>query len=97
MKRDNSILRIDVILEEVLAKSSLQKGIDEIAVKQVWHDVMGKGIASYTDDVVLKGHILIIKLSSSTLKEELSYGKDKIITMINDVLGKDLIKSIKLL
>lgn len=97
MKRDNSILRIDVILEEVLAKGSLQKGIDEITVKQVWHDVMGKGIASYTDDVSLKGHTLIVKLSSSTLKEELSYGKDKIIGMINEVLGKDLIKSIKLI
>jgi hypothetical protein len=47
--------------------------------------------------VSLKGHTLIVKLSSSTLKEELSYGKDKMIDMINEVLGKDLIKSIKLI
>jgi hypothetical protein len=96
MTRENNILRIDVILEEVLAKGSLQKGIDAIEVKQVWQDVMGLGIASYTEDVVLKGQTLIVKLSSSTLKEELGYGKDKMIGMLNEVLGKNLIKSIKL-
>jgi hypothetical protein len=36
-----------------------------------------------------------VKLNSSVLREELSYGKDKIIEMINKALGKDLIHDIR--
>jgi len=35
-------------------------------------------------------------LSSAVLREELSYGKDKIIKMINEELRKDLVRSLVL-
>jgi hypothetical protein len=37
-----------------------------------------------------------VSLSSSTLREELSYGKEKIINLLNDALEKDAIKKIVL-
>jgi hypothetical protein len=40
----------------------------------------------------LKGNTLYVALSSAVLREELSYGKDKIITMINEELRKELVK-----
>jgi hypothetical protein len=37
---------------------------------------------------------LYVALSSSVLREELAYGKDKIIAMINEELGKEVIKKV---
>ena len=57
---------------------------------------MGNGVNSYTKNVVLKGSTLYVELTSAVLREELSYGKDKIIKMINEDFKRDLIKDIVL-
>lgn len=57
---------------------------------------MGPGVNNYTQEVTLKNDILYVQLSSSVLREELSYGKDKIVQMLNESLGKDVVKSIVL-
>jgi hypothetical protein len=53
--------------------------------------MMGKGVNTYTNSVKLHKDVLYVELSSSVLREELSYGKDKIINMLNESLGKNLI------
>jgi hypothetical protein len=40
---------------------------------------------------VLKGSTLYVSLTSAVLREELSYGKQKIITMINEELRKEVV------
>jgi hypothetical protein len=95
-KKENESYSIKDILPDFLKENNLQKGIDQESVKEAWSDVMGKGIMSYTDDVKLSGRTLIVSLSSSTLREELSYGREMIIKRINVALGKDLIRNIRL-
>ena len=96
-KRENKTYSIKDLMPQMLQKNKLQKGIDQLAVKEAWKSVMGNGVVSYTDSVLLSKNTLIVKLSSSALREELSYGKEKIIKMLNDSLNKELIKSIKLI
>ena len=96
-KRNNEFLSIKDVMNEVLQENKLQKGMDLMAIKEAWAEVMGNGVVSYTESVVFKNNTLIIKLTSSVLREELSYGKDKIITLINEKLNKVLIKNVKLL
>ena len=52
---------------------------------------------NYTESVTLKNHTIFVKLASSALREELEYGKDKIVKMLNNSLPNLSIKSIKLL
>ncbi|RUA10077.1 MAG: DUF721 domain-containing protein [Flavobacteriia bacterium] len=96
-KKENESYSIKDILPGFLKENNLQKGIDQVSVKEAWSEVMGKAIMSYTDEVKLSGKTLIVSLSSSTLREELSYGKEIIIKRINITLGKDLIKSLRLI
>jgi len=79
-----------------LQENKLQEGIDQFDVKDAWENVMGKGVMSYTESIRLKRNTLYVKLSSSALKEELNYGKEKIVKMLNESLKNVLIKSIKL-
>ena len=57
---------------------------------------MGSAISNYTTAIKLEREVLYVQLSSSVLREELSYGKEKILKLVNEELGKDLIKKIVL-
>ena len=95
-KRNNEFSSIKDIMQDVLQENKLQKGMDLVAIKETWVEVMGKGVNSYTKDIQFKNGMLIVKLTSSVLREELSYGKEKIIHLLNEKLNKVLIKSVKL-
>ncbi len=82
------------VLKEFIEKNKLQAGMDKIDVEEAWKSLMGNGVNSYTKEVVLKGTTLYVSLTSAVLREELSYGKQKIIKMINDELRKEVIKEV---
>jgi hypothetical protein len=82
------------VLKEFIEKNKLQSGMDKINVEDAWKSLMGNGVNSYTKEVVLKGTTLYVSLTSAVLREELSYGKQKIIKMINDELRKEVIKEV---
>ena len=81
-------------MQEFIESNKLQKGIDQIRVSEVWKASMGPGVSKYTTAVPLKGDTLYIALSSSVLREELSLGRTKIIDLLNEALGKDLIRNL---
>ena len=93
-KRNNSILNIQDALKDFVENNKLEKGLDKVNVRNAWTKLMGNGVNNYTTAVDLKNETLYVELSSSTLREELSYGKDKIRTMLNEELGKNLIKKV---
>lgn len=82
------------VLKQFIEKNRLQVGMDKIDVEEAWKSLMGNGVNNYTKEVVLKGTTLYVSLTSAVLREELSYGKQKIIKMINDELGKEVIKDV---
>lgn len=96
-KRENDTFKIKDLIPGMLKENKLQKGMDQILVKEVWEDIMGKGVMTYTESVFLQKSTLIVKLSSAPLREELSYGKDKIVKMMNDHLIHISIKKVKLI
>ncbi len=95
-KRLNNESSIGDVLKEFIQSNKLQSGIDQISVKEAWISLMGNGVNSYTKNVTLKGETLYVELSSSVLREELSHGKSKIISMINEELKREIVKSIVL-
>ena len=93
-KRNNEHISISDALKEFVETNKLEKGLDKINVSDAWAKLMGNGVNNYTLSVNLERDTLYIQLSSSVLREELSYGKQKIITMLNDDLGKEIIKKL---
>ncbi len=96
-KRNTEFISIKDLMDSVLQENKLQKGIDLMAIKEAWVEVMGSGVVSYTHEVQFKNGTLVVKLTSSVLREELSYGKEKIVNLLNKKLNKALIKKVKLL
>ncbi len=90
-KRQRDHKPISNVLSDFINSNRLQEGLDKVSVNDAWKKVMGKAIMNYTTAVQLEGDTLYVQLSSSVLREELSYGREKIIKMINEELGKELI------
>ncbi len=84
------------VLKDFIQTNKLEKGLDKVGVKEAWHEVMGSAISKYTTNILLDRETLFVELSSSVLREELSYGKEKIITLLNEELGKKLISKLVL-
>ncbi|NER18547.1 DUF721 domain-containing protein [Spongiivirga citrea] len=93
-KRTREEQTISDVLKDFVSANKLEKGLDQVQVKDIWMQMMGQAVAAYTDDVQLKGATLYISLKSAPLREELSYGKQKIIEMMNRELGKELVSKL---
>ncbi|QFZ55255.1 DUF721 domain-containing protein [Oceanihabitans sp. IOP_32] len=92
-KRNNEHISISEALQEFVETNKLEKGLDKVNVVEAWK-LLGNGVNKYTISVNLERETLYVQLSSSVLREELSYGKQKIIDMINEALGKDIVKKL---
>ena len=93
-KRLNNENSVGDVLKHIIQSNKLQTGIDQITVKEAWISLMGNGVNSYTKDVTLRKNTLYVELTSAVLRQELSYGKEKIIRMINEEFRRDVVKEI---
>lgn len=55
---------------------------------------MGKTISRYTESIQLIDSKLIITTHVAPLKQELNYAKDKIIKLVNEMLGEVAVKEV---
>ena len=95
-KRKAENTPIGDVLKEFIQTNKLEKGLDKLDVKKAWHKVLGPAISKYTTNLMLERDTLFVQLSSSVLREELSYGKEKIIKLLNEELKKQLITKLVL-
>lgn len=93
-KRDADPKSLKDVLGDFVSSNKLQKGMDKIDVAQAWANVMGPAIVKYTTQIKLDGDRLLVQLSSSVLRAELSYGNEKIIRNINEELERELVKKL---
>jgi hypothetical protein len=93
-KRANEEQSMKDLMEIFKSKHRLNPGLDKVDVENAWMTQLGPAIKNYTDEIKFRNNTLTVYLSSSTLREELSYGKERIIKTLNESLGKDLISKL---
>lgn len=93
-RRNNSTVDISSIIQTIIKNNNLESGIDQANIKQNWNRIMGNGVANRTEDIQLKGNTLYIRFNSAVLREEFSYKKQELITLLNNELEKEIINEI---
>ena len=96
MKRNFDAKSLKSVLNKLIDKNSLSSGLNNVKVQSLWEKTMGVNVNSYTTEIYLKNKTLYVSLSSSVLRQELSYGKQKIVDLINDEIGTKIINKIVL-
>ena len=95
-RRHNSNQPISEVLKNFVQQNNLQKGINEVQVIDAWKNIMGPAIDKYTTKIQLRKNTLYVQLSSSVLRQELSYGTTTIIKNMNEELKQELIEKLVL-
>ncbi len=95
-KREKASFLVKDLMASFIKENNLSKGMQKLKIEEAWSKLMGQGVVSYTDKVQLQGKTLVVRLTSSVLREELSYGKEKIIKMMNEEMGTSIIDKLLL-
>ena len=74
----------------------LRPKMDELDAISAWDHVAGGMIAKHTRNIRLRHGQLRIRVDSAPLKQELSYQKEGLIKLLNDRLGRVVVKEILL-
>lgn len=85
------------VIRELLDTYRLQGKFQEQRVVALWPQVMGEFIASRTQRIFVKNQTLHVELNSAPLKEELMMSKDKLIALLNEKVGVQAIKDVRIL
>ena len=91
MKRNYKLKSIKSILENFVDQDKISDGIFNVKIKQAWEKAVEKKILDYTKSIYIKGDVLFIEVSNPILKQEILYSRQKVIDLINDDLGKEIV------
>ncbi len=81
-------------LRAMLEQYRLNGKLNQTRIKIAWARLMGPSIAGYTRDIRVSRNKLFITIESASLRQELSYGKDKIKKLLNEELGEEYIQEV---
>jgi predicted nucleic acid-binding Zn ribbon protein len=81
-------------LRLLLEKSKWKPKVHELRMQQEWEQITGKTIAKYTRNVVLNGTVLTIYTDVAALKQELHFGKQQLITRINEYFQENVVSEV---
>ena len=93
-KRKFEPQRIAKVLNEIVQSKALKNGFTSARINELWYELMGTHMHNFTEKIVLKGNTLFVSLNNPALREELSYGEEKIKEMMNIKLGGEVLKKV---
>lgn len=79
---------------EFLKVSRLSGKLAEQKIIDGWEKQMGKMISKHTKQISIHNKKLFLSLDSAPLKQELFYSREKIIKMLNEEAGEEVIREI---
>lgn len=93
MKKTNEQSLKDV-LKDLVETYRLKSKLNQTRINSIWEQLMGKSISNYTKEIKVRKNKLYLTIESASLRQELSFGKDKIRQMLNEELGEEFIQEV---
>ena len=87
--------QLKTVLNSALKEAGIEKAVAQNRALIVWKKVVGDKIATNTDPVNIRNGVLIVRVSSSTWRQELLLKKSNILEKLNKYLKKEIIKDIR--
>jgi len=94
MRRQQSVRLGDVLEAYIPEGSALGKGLQTARIKKAYCQAVGNQAAAATMSVSYKDGTMRCKISSSVYRMHLTSCKDGILKAINEILGKEEVKSL---
>ncbi len=88
---------LDSVLAEWIRENDLEKPLLEHRVVEQWGKILGPLIARYSRDIEVKDGLLRVRITNAALRQELFEQRFRLIQKLNDAVGGEAIKDIRLL
>jgi predicted nucleic acid-binding Zn ribbon protein len=82
------------VINQLLKAYKLDDKLAERRLISSWDSVMGVMIAKHTKDIFIKHKQLFVTLDSAALRNELLLARTKIVKMLNDEVGQEVINDV---
>lgn len=95
--RGDKTQHIGDAIRSMLRKYQLTQKFDEQVLIAAWERLVGKPVARHTTRLYIRDKVLFIQLDSASIKQDLTYGKARIIEIIEAEFGAGVIRDIVLM
>lgn len=96
MLRKNAQTIGEVLRDFFEDNTELYEKILQVRIQRAWGEILGPSIAQYTRQVYVRDRVLYVSLTSSVLRNELSYCRDRLVKSLNDYAKASVIDRIVL-
>jgi hypothetical protein len=86
--------KLGAVIDQLVGQYRLRAKLDEVQLHQWWDEILGPDLTRYTEALYLNGNRILVRISASAVRQELSYAKNKLISDINQRYGHDRITEI---
>ncbi|MES2837933.1 MAG: DUF721 domain-containing protein [Bacteroidota bacterium] len=93
MKRDND-QSLKQVITQMLKAYGLQDKLHETEIINAWRTQFGKVVNNHTTDLYIKGKTLFAHIDSPSLRQELFYNRTKMVEVLNNEVGHEVIVEI---
>ncbi len=87
-------LSIADAIDKMFQKYHLSDRVTLSMVRKNWAEITGATISKYTTDLYIRNKVLYVKVSNSTIKQELNYNKSTLLLSINQFFKKQILQDI---
>ena len=96
IKKPNEVY-IGEAIREMVDFYNLKNRLGEAGIIGAWEKVVGTMIARHTTNLYIKRRKLHVVLNSSVIRSELSFAKSKLVILLNQEAGEEVIDEVVLL
>jgi len=93
-KRDSNEAPLKEVIDKLLKAYHLDGKMKELDVLEAWPEMMGIAVSNRTSEIYIRNKILILKMDSAVMRDELKFGKAVIIQRINEKAGFEMITDV---
>jgi predicted nucleic acid-binding Zn ribbon protein len=94
--RNADALSLGDAISQYLKYFKIEEKFNQTALLTHWEKIMGKTVASRTEQIYISKKILYLKINSAPLKNELALSKQKVLDLISKEIGEGVIEDIKI-
>ncbi len=87
-------LRVDAIIRQAITAAGADESYERGRASFLWSEVVGPTVNRYTVRRWIQQDELHVVIASASLKNELSFSKERIVHHINQLVGKNVISKL---
>ena len=92
----NNVSSVGELINKLLNAYQVKSKFNEVKLRHAWELIMPQAIITRTSNLYFRNETLYIKVISAPLREELTSMESQLIENLNQELGSEIIKRVKI-